>query len=206
MSKSNGKIKYEDAKDFRFQFFPGQRRQITLEGVTAQCNKKGDDRKIVFHVMMPLTGQPLIGFPGFLQPAWEATEKEASAVTESRMKDFTLEGMKIEFFSQFESKKNIVKLGNKTFYDFVVDREPDGDNYVTVLRFKYRVQETIGAYGFWVKHGFNKVWADFIPDENATKEGDDQQMTLGQGKNDDDEEDSGMPHQSKERAADVAGA
>ncbi len=180
MGKTNGSIKYERNNDVRYQFFPAQRRLVMLEGVTAQCNKKGDDRKIVFHVVMPLTGHPLLGFPGFLQPAWEAAEKEASAVTESRMKDFTLEGMKIEYFSQFESKKYMGMHDNKTLYDFVVDREAEGESYVTSLRFKYRVQETTGAYAFWVKHGFNEIWADFIPVNGALKEGDDSQMALGE--------------------------
>jgi len=39
---------------------------------------------------------------------------------------------------------------------------------------------TIGAYGFWVKHGFNGIWVDFVPAANSVKEADDSRMTLGQ--------------------------
>lgn len=174
------KPQYDDSKDFRFQFFQRNRRKITLEGIAAQMNGKQDDRKIVFKCCLPITGQKLTGLPAFLKPAFEAIEKEGSLVSEAPLGDFKLEGMTVEYFPQEDSDKasRIGLVTNKTLYDFVVNRQKEGDCEITVLHFKYRTKESIGAYGFWCKHGGNAIWADFTPTEGALKEADDRQMSL----------------------------
>lgn len=176
MTKAN---QYDDSTDLRFQFFQRNRRKILMEGINTQVNGKTDDRKVVLSFMLPITGQKLTGLPQFLQPAFEAIEKEHSLIARAPLeKDFHLEGMTLEFFSQEDSKERICLLTNKTLYDFCVEREPEGDTLLSVLRFKLRTKETMGVYGFWCKHGVHAIWTDFTPCENAVKEEDDKQMTL----------------------------
>jgi len=177
------KPKYDESEDLRFQFFQRSRRKLILEKITPQANGKGDDRKIVMSFMMPITGERLIGFPQFLKSAYEACEQEGSHVAKAPLEtELQLDGVSLEFYSTEDSAKSdrIGLLTNKCLYDFVCEREPDGDTTLTVLRFKLRTKETMGVYGFWVKWGQTKVWADFCPVENALKEGDDKQMTLAE--------------------------
>lgn len=171
------KPQYDNSKDLRFQFFQRNRRKIILEGIAAQMNGKQDDRKIVFKVCLPITGQPLTGLPEFLKTAFEAIEKEGSLVSEAPLGDFKLEGMTLEYFPHEDSPKSdrCGLLTNKTFYDFIVQRDKDDG---TVLRFKYRTKETIGAYAFWVKNGGMPLYVDFTPTADALKEPDDRQMSL----------------------------
>jgi len=173
------KPKYDKSEDLRFQFFQRNRRKVILEGIAAQMNGKQDDRKIVFKVCLLITGQPLTGLPAFLKTAFEAIEFEGSLVSEAPLGDFKLEGMTVEYFPHLESPKSerCGLLTNKTFYDFIVQRDKDEG---TVLRFKYRTKETIGAYAFWVKNGGTPLYCDFTPTENAVQEGDDKQMTLAE--------------------------
>lgn len=72
MAKTNGHDKTQ--QDPRFTFFWGIKRQVILEGWSPKKNNE-DERRILFKFKMPITGQPLGGFPDFLNEGYNAVEK-----------------------------------------------------------------------------------------------------------------------------------
>jgi len=204
MSKSNGHAQWEhDSKDIRHTFFPSQRRKLALEKMTA--NEKDNNPNLVFGFCMPLTGEPMIGLPDFIQPAYEAVNKEGSLVPDAGLGKFELSGMTIEFFRTSEHKKRMIGFVNKALMDFSIEREKDGDTFKTVLRFKVRVEETKARLLFW--HGQRGVamYADFTPCADAVKEADDNQMSFEEqaAKESAQEDDDSTPRQTPQRAASV---
>jgi hypothetical protein len=206
------KVKYEESQDNRFSFFQRGRRIIRLDHIVQQVggSKKKSQRITVFHATVPLIA-PLEGFPDFIQAAYEAVEREGSFVSKAPLGDFKLQGITIEFYSTEKSKPKdrLECLTNLTLYDFVVEQEKD----ISVLRFKFKVQENRRGFNLWLKHGMNDgLWAAFTPAENALKQGDGVQMSLAGDNGPEEEEDTeeeesdGMPHQSRERADAVAEA
>lgn len=176
--KTNGHVKYEhNEKDIRFSFFPGQRRKIILEHMTA--NEKDNNPNLLFSFRMPITGEPLVGFPAFLGPAYEAVNKEESLVPEAPLNsNFELVGMTIECYRTMDGQKRVILFSNKSLLKFVVQKEKDGDSYVTVVRFKIRVEETKARLLFWhALRGVN-MYADFTPAADTVKEADDNQMSF----------------------------
>lgn len=202
------KVKYEESEDIRFSFFQRGRRLMSLDHIAQQVggSKKKSQRITVFHATIPLIA-PLEGFPPFIQAAYEAVEKEKSFVSRCPISDFTLQGITIEFYSTQKSrdKERLELLTNLALYDFVVEQEAD----VSMLRFKFKVQESRRVFNLWLKHGMNDgLWAEFTPTDSALKQGDGVQMSLvkdnGPEEGEEEEEEGGMPRQTKERAAAVA--
>lgn len=200
MAHTNGQIKYEhNSKDIRFSFFPGQRRKVVLEKMIS--NEKDNNPNLTFSFRMPITGEPFVGFPSFLATAYEAVNKEGSLVPEAGLGKFELNGMTVEFFRTEGHKKRMIGFTNKTLFDFNVERDKEGDTFITVLRFKMRVEETKARLLFWHDLRGVNMYADFVPSADALKEGDDSQMTFEeQASKERGEEDDDMPHQDAERA------
>lgn len=172
----------------RYEFFPTQRRKIQLyKPPLLQCNAKADDRKMVFNVKMFLTGQSLIGFPAFLQAAYESVEKEGSQVSCSTLDGLSLEGLDLAMFSNEDDKKHFVHLVNKNLYDFTVEREEVEDDVLTILCFKFRTKENKGAFMLWHNHAKTDIWLEATPNSSAIKETDEQQMALGERADDTEE-------------------
>lgn len=204
----NGHTQWEhNPKDIRYTFFPAQRRKLVLEKMVA--NEKDNNPNLVFSFCMPLTGEPMVGLPDFIQPAYEAVNREGSLVPEAGLGKFELSGLTVEFFRTMEHKKKMLSCVNKTLMDFSIEREKDGDTFKTVLRFKMRVEETKPRLLFWHDLRGVNMYAEFTPCADALKEESDDQMSFEEQaereRNEDDESD-GMPHQTKERAAAVAEA
>jgi hypothetical protein len=182
------KLKYEENDDRRFTFFPAKRRPIIIEGVVSQLNRKKDTKNSVFAFAMPLR-DPLLHFPAFLGPAYEAVAKEKSLVSAAPLNGFCLEGMTVELYRVEESKKRMALMTNQTLYDFTVDRDED----CPVLRFKVRLPATKEQYALWVDHAGREIFAEFTPAQNALKPADDKQGSLGLGSNGQPEDDDELP-------------
>ncbi len=199
-------VKYEHNKDIRFSFFPGKRRKVVLEKMTA--NEKDNNPNLIFGFRMPITGEPMTGLPDFMRPAYEAVNQEDSLVPAAGLGDFELSGLTLEFFhNQPDGSKRMIMMTNKSLFKFSVEREKDGDSFITVLRFKVRVEETRARLLFWHDKRGVPIWADFTPTADAVREADDNQMSFeeqasgSQTEEDEDEhEESDMPHQTSERA------
>jgi len=208
MSRGNSNIiKFErNEKDIRFSFFPAKRRKIVLEKMTA--NEKDNNPNLVFSFCMPLTGEPLVGIPEFVQPAYEAVNTEGSLVPSAGLGKFELVGMTVEFFRNEANRKRMICMVNKSLFDFTVEKDKDGDTFITVMRFKIRVEETKARLLFWHDLRGVTMWMEATPCADAVKEADDQQMTFEEQAAhehaEDEEEDSEeMPRQTPERAAAV---
>jgi hypothetical protein len=205
MAKANGSIKYEhNDRDIRYEFFPAQRRKVILEKLTA--NEKDNNPNLIYQFRMPITGEAFLGFPAFLGTAYEAVNKEGSLVSEAPLGDFELPGLTIEFFRTAEHKKRMLGLVNKSLFKFIVQKEKDGDSFITVLRFKIRVEETKARLLFWHDLRGIPMYAKFTPCADAVKEADDSQMSFEEaaGKQHTDTGDDDMPRQDPERAKAVA--
>ncbi|HEV7674364.1 MAG TPA: hypothetical protein VGQ12_07530 [Candidatus Angelobacter sp.] len=197
MTRANGKA----PADPRNSFFPGKKRQVTLENWSPKRNTEGE-RRILFKFKMPITGQPLTGFPDFLNEGFHAVEKERSGGVFTS--DSELEAMAIEYFDTADSPEKITRAVGVTLQGLTLQREKEGESYVTVLRYHYTVPWFKGLWRFvdtyWGKELFCDFTpsADYVPDQDGDRT---KQMKLGD-KNEDEEGD-GMPHQTKERAAAV---
>jgi hypothetical protein len=206
-------VKYEHNKDIRFSFFPGKRRKVVLEKMTA--NEKDNNPNLIFGFRMPITGEPMIGLPEFIQSAYEAVNKEDSLVAEAGLRDFELAGMTLEFFhNQPDGSKRMIMMTNKSLFKFSIEREKDGDSFITIMRFKVRVEETRARLLFWHDKRGVTIWADFTPTADATREADDNQMSFedqaakareDSDEGDDEREETEMPQQTPERARAVKG-
>lgn len=201
------KVKYEESKDIRFSFFPRGRRKLVLEKMTA--NEKDNNPNLVFGFCLPLTGEPMVGLPDFIQPAYEAVDKEGSLVPDAGLGGFELSGMTIEFYRTEDHKKRMIGFVNKSLMSFSVEREKDGDTYKTVLRFKIRVEESKSRLLFWHDQRGVNMYAEFTPCDDALKEADDNQMSFeeqaAKSQNTEDDEEGDIPEQTEERAEAVAG-
>jgi len=199
-------VKYEHNKDVRFSFFPGKRRKVVLEKMTA--NEKDNNPNLIFGFRMPITGESMVGLPDFIRPAYEAVNQESSLVPDAGLGDFELAGMTLEFFhNQPDGSKRMIMMTNKSLFKFSIEREKDGDSFITLMRFKVRVEETRARLLFWHDKRGVTVWADFTPTADATREADDNQMSFedeaGKSHHEEDEderEESDMPHQTEDRA------
>lgn len=189
-------------KDIRFEFFPGKRRKIVLEKLTA--NEKDNNPNLIFGFAMPLTGQPLGGFPAFLSSGYEAVNKEGSLVVEAPLGEFELPGMTIEFFRTEDNQKRMLQIVNRALFKFIVQREKDGDSFITVLRFKIRLEETKPRLLFWHDIRGVDMWADFVPCADAVKEADDDQMSFEEKALKEKGQEDEIHHQTPERARAVA--
>jgi hypothetical protein len=181
------KIKYENNKDPRFQMFPAQRRKITLEKMTA--NVKDNNANLVFALSMPLTGESLIGFPHFIKSSYEDVEGEGSFTSDASLGDFELPGISLDFFRTAEIKKRLIGMVGKTLFRFHVTRFKDGETFVTVLRFRVRMEETVERLEWWHNTRGTPQFIEFCPTADAVKEADDRQMAFKDGKDAEETED-----------------
>lgn len=200
MTRTNGKA----LADPRNSFFPGKRRQVVLENWSPKRNTEGEKR-VLFKFKMPITGQPITGFPDFLNEGFHAVEKERSGGVFTS--DAELEAIALEYFDTEDSPEPVTRVVGVTLQGLTLQREKEGESYVTVLRYHYNVPWWKGLWKFvdtyWGKTLYSNFTAsaDFVPDQDGDRT---KQMKLGD-KNEDEESD-GMPHQTKERAAAVRGA
>ncbi len=195
MSKSNGRA----PADPRNSFFPGKRRQVTLEGWSPKRNTEGE-RRILFKFTMPITGQPLTGFPDFLNEGFHAVEKERSGGVFTS--DAELEAMAVEYFDTEDSPGTVQRATGVSLQGLTLQREKEGESYVTVLRYHYTVPWFKGLWKFvdtyWGKTLYTNFTpsADYVPDQDGDRT---KQMKLG----DEAEEEEDTPRQTPERAASV---
>lgn len=83
-------------------FFPGARRRVELEDWRPLMNEQGD-RRIRLDLLMPLTGQAILGMPTFVSAAYERMDVEDSAIKDVDL--FTeLEGITVEGYATDQSK------------------------------------------------------------------------------------------------------
>lgn len=204
MARTNGK----DTSDPRWQWFPGKRREVVLEGWSPKKNTE-DEKRVLFKFKMPITGQPLTGFPDFLSEGLHAVEKENSGGIFTSTTE--LEAMAIEYFDTDKSPDKVQRAVGVLMQGITLQRERDGESYITVLRYHYTVPWFKGLWKFVDTYWGKTLWTDFVPSSDYVPDQDgdrSKQMKLGEkGKGnteeDDDEEGDGMPHQTQERAAAV---
>lgn len=198
MAKPNGK----NNDNPRYQFFPGKKRQVVLQGWAPKRNTE-NEKRVLFKFKMPITGQSFVGFPDFLNEGHHAVEKENSGGVFTS--ETILEGMALEFFDTDKSNERIQRAAGVTLQGFELSREKEGESYVTVLRFEYNVPWHKSLWKFIDTYWGMTLWCDFepSPDFVPTQDEEGQKQLRLNGK---DEDEDGMPHQTKERARSVAEA
>jgi len=146
---------------------------------------------------MPLTGEPLLGIPEFIEPAYEAVNTEGSLVPKAGLGNFELAGMTIEFFRNETNVKKMLMMVNKALFDFSIERDKEGDTFITVMRFKIRVEETKGRLLFWHDVRGVTMWMEATPCADAVKEADDNQMSFeeqaAKARHEDEDEEESQP-------------
>jgi len=174
--------------DIRLQFFPKQKRRLELDRWAPKRNNENEKRVLV-EFIMPLTGQPLRGFPDFLQEAFHLFENEGGP---ARTLDLSteMEGMTMEFFDTPTSGRMQILVA-ATLRAFELIRVPDGDKFLTALKFNTTVPRSIAILK-WL-HSFEgmTMWAEFDPQEIQMKIVDDKAPAQPQLIDDDDEDGDG---------------
>jgi hypothetical protein len=186
--------------DPRYQFFPGKKRQVTLQSWAPKRNTE-NEKRVLFKFKMPITGQSFVGFPEFLTEGHHAVEKEGSGGVFGS--DVILEAMALDFYATDKSPDKVQRAAGLTLQGFELSREKEGDSYATVLRFEYNVPWHKNLWRFIDTYWGMTLWVDFEPSPDYVPSQDDEtgkQMRLGDK---DEEKGDGMPHQTKERGAAV---
>ena len=78
-------------------FFPNLRRRVELEDWAPLMNEQGEKR-IRLDLLMPLTGEAIVGMPHFVAPAWEKMEAQDSAIKDVPFVT-EIEGVTVEAFA-----------------------------------------------------------------------------------------------------------
>ena len=146
--------------DPRLQFFPGRRRQVVLEGWIPKRNSE-NEKRILFKIKMPITGQELIGFPQFLNEGFHAVEKENSGGVFTS--DTELEAMAIDYTDSTDGRETVTRANGVTLQGFTLSREKEGESYVTVLRYHYNVTWFRGLWKFVDTYWGKTLYCDFLP-------------------------------------------
>jgi hypothetical protein len=105
-------------------FFQGHRRKLQLTDFSPKLNKE-NEKRIRMDFAMPLTGQPLVGLPDFVNAAMDAVGKLDSGIVTADCSP-ELEGFTIEAFPTPEAKRRELLITGATLRGFQVAR-PDGD-------------------------------------------------------------------------------
>jgi len=153
--------------DIRLQFFPKQKRRLALERWAPKRNNENEKRVLVEFVM-PLTGQPQRGFPEFLQGSFHLFEKENEP---ARTLDLSteMEGMTMQFFDTDRSGERTHIFVAATLRAFELVRIPDGDKFLTALKFNTTVPRNMAVLKFLHSYEGMVMWADFDPQEIQMK-------------------------------------
>lgn len=188
MAHKNGKTE----NDPRWSFFPGKKRQVVLESWSPKKNTE-NERRILFKFKMPITGQPLVGFPEFLNEGFHAVEKERSGGVFTS--DTELPGMAIDYYDTPDSAGVVTKAVGVELQGLTLSREKEGETYVTVLRYHYTVPWFKGLWKFVDTYWSKTLFCDFVPSADYVPDQDGdrtKQMKLG-------EEGDDMPQKTAER-------
>lgn len=197
----------------KFIFFPGQRRRINLDDFQPKLNSE-KEKRLLLQFIMPITGQPLVGLPGFLGAAVEALEKDGSAIDEANITT-ELEGVTMDIWATDKSEKRDQLITAATLRKFQMVRKRVKEETIVSLLFNCTIQasEKLLLWAFR-NHGAD-MWIQFTETQPTIPEvKEDGQMNLGSGgiadqeagNQDDEEQDvAGVPQQTPTRAAAVAG-
>jgi len=186
-------------------FFGGSRRKLKILSAAFKCSSE-DEQRMLVDFEMPLTGQPVTGFPAFVAEAFEAIDKEDSTCTNWECK-VEVEGMTAEFFDLDKSPERLEMLSAATLRKFHLTRRAEGSSFIVVLGFNTTVPRSEDLccflHRYYRKHVYAKfdttsMRISFNPDNaKPADEADDED---GEGK-----QASLIPHQTKERARAVKG-
>lgn len=178
-------------------FFSGRRRKLTIVNCHFKRNAENEQRMLI-EFEMPLTGQPIDGYPQFIADAFEAVNKENSACTEAQMKKTEVEGIGLEFFDVESSKGALESLSAATLRNFKLLRRPEASSFIVALTFNTTVPRTKGLvqflhtyYGMVVSAKFNDTQMKIqyvepkqmsLDDEDDAEAGGDGESSLSRAK------------------------
>jgi hypothetical protein len=157
--------------------FPGNRRRIEMLDYDPLLSAQVEKR-FRLDLLMPLTGQSLIGMPEWIAPFWENMEKEGSAGKDVDLA-IEIEGVTFEGFSTEGSKRNIeietggldltkeemgsrhVLIPGSTLRNFKLVRVTRDKQNIVALSFCMTVKGDVGlAVWCYTYHGAT-FWASF---------------------------------------------
>lgn len=179
-------------------FFPGNRRKIELEYYDPLLNDQ-DEKRFRLDLMMPLTGQPLIGMPDWLAPLFRDMDSKGSAAKDVNI-ETTIEGVTFEGFSTEQSKNKIeidkggieltkeemghrhVAITGATLNKFKLVRIAQDEQSLVCLKFSITFRADAGLALWCHKYYGGTFWGSFTITQAtldlSTK--DDKQMKLGE--------------------------
>lgn len=182
----------------QISFFPGNRRRVELEDWQPLLNSQ-DEKRVRLDILMPLTGEPVVGMPEWLSPAYQtmtrkgSVEKDIPITTE-------IEGCTFEGFSTEGSKRNIeidkggldlskeemghrnVLIPGATLRNFKLVRVNRNDQGIVALKFSTTFKADAGLVLWALQYHGATFWASFVVTQ-ATLDltpKDDKQMKLGE--------------------------
>jgi hypothetical protein len=150
-------------------FFAGQKRKLKLDKWLPKHNNEGEKRALI-QFGMPLTGQPAVGHPEFIKATFATMEQEKSA--EQLVKLFgSVENCTIEFYDLEENPDAIFTVNGATLDGFEMEKVPEGEISITVLRFDSTVPRNLKLLEFLHKYERKELWAMFTPTQEAIEGG-----------------------------------
>lgn len=182
----------------QISFFPGNRRKVELEDWQPLLNAQ-DEKRVRLDILMPLTGEPVIGMPEWLSPAYQtmtrkgSVEKDIPITTE-------IEACTFEGFSTEGSKRNIeidkggldltkeemghrnVLIPGATLRNFKLVRVTRNEQGIVALKFSITFKADSGLVLWAHKYHGGTFWASFVVTQPTLDLGtqDDKQMKLGE--------------------------
>lgn len=162
----------------QISFFPGNRRRVELEDWQPLLNSQ-DEKRVRLDILMPLTGEPVIGMPEWLSPAYQtmtrkgSVEKDIPITTE-------IEACTFEGFSTEGSHRNIeidkggldltkeemghrnVLIPGATLRNFKLVRVTRNDQSIVALKFSITFKADSGLVLWAHKYHGGTFWASFV--------------------------------------------
>jgi hypothetical protein len=157
-------------------FFAGQKRKLKLDKWSPKHNNEGEKRALI-QFGMPLTGQPAIGHPEFIKATFATMEKEKSAEQLVKLLG-SVENCTIEFYDLEENPDPTFTVNGATLDGFEMEKIPEGETVITVLRFDSTVPRNLKLLEFLHKYERKDLWAMFTPTQEAIEGGSGKQMRL----------------------------
>ncbi len=184
----------------RLPFFPGNRRKVKLEDWDPLMNAQSEKR-IRLDLLMPLTGESVIGIPDWISPVWEQMEVEGSKTKDSDF-EVEIEGTTFEGFSTEGSKRPIeteahgldltreelgsrhVSVPGSTLRNFKLMRVTQDKQSLVCLKFSLTAKADAGLVLWAYKYHDATFWAAFTQQEPVVNLGKpaDAQMQLTEQK------------------------